>query len=94
MNDIGFIFDFNGTLFIDSDKHEAAWRSFARNYFHRDITDEEFRENIHGWNTEKIFDSLSGGKPITDDIDKLAVQCGFVVANNGLFKSVEFSELR
>ena len=74
MNDIGFIFDFNGTLFIDSDKHEAAWRSFARNYFHRDITDEEFRESIHGWNTEKIFDFLSSGKPIANDVDKLAVQ--------------------
>lgn len=74
MNDIGFIFDFNGTLFIDSDKHEAAWRRFAKNYFHRDITDEEFREHIHGWNTEKIFDFLSGGKPIADDIDKLAAQ--------------------
>lgn len=74
MNDIGFIFDFNGTLFIDSDKHETAWRSFAKTYFHRDITDEEFRENIHGWNTAKIFDFLSGGQPIADDIDKLAAQ--------------------
>lgn len=74
MNDIGIIFDFNGTLFVDSDKHEAAWRSFAKSYFNRDISDTEFQENIHGWNTEKIFEFLSGGCPVNDDIDKLAMQ--------------------
>lgn len=27
-----FIFDFNGTLFKDSDKHEAAWQQFAQEW--------------------------------------------------------------
>lgn len=46
----GIIFDFNGTLFQDSDKHEAAWRQFALEQFGRKITDEEFIRNIHGRN--------------------------------------------
>ena len=27
-NTKGVIFDFNGTLFFDSDKHEKAWKQF------------------------------------------------------------------
>ena len=26
----GIIFDFNGTLFFDSEKHQEAWREFSK----------------------------------------------------------------
>ena len=44
----GIIFDFNGTLLFDSDKHEKAWRTFAKEFCNKEISDEEFEKNIHG----------------------------------------------
>src|SRR5699024_358920 len=43
----GVIFDFNGTLFWDGDKNEAAWRAFALRHAGRTITDQEFLD-LHG----------------------------------------------
>lgn len=43
----GVVFDFNGTLFWDSDKNEAAWRLMARKYAGRAVTDAEFLK-LHG----------------------------------------------
>jgi len=59
MSTIGVIFDFNGTLFNDSDKQEKAWRMFAEEEFHRTITDEEFLNYIHGRNNDFIMEYLS-----------------------------------
>lgn len=56
---IGVIFDFNGTLFDDSDKQEKAWKIFASKIFHRDISQEEFKYYIHGRNSEFIVQYLS-----------------------------------
>lgn len=56
----GIIFDFNGTLFQDSDKHEAAWRQFALEQFGRKITDEEFIRNIHGRNNHAAVEYMAG----------------------------------
>ena len=42
------IFDFNGTLFWDSDLHEKAWKSFGKKLLGRDRTDEEFNTYFHG----------------------------------------------
>lgn len=55
MNNIGVVFDFNGTLFHDSDKHEKAWRQFFKNEFNRDVNDEEFKKYVHGrkWKMHK-----------------------------------------
>ena len=36
----GVIFDFNGTLFFDDDKHVLAWGEISRLLRGRDITDE------------------------------------------------------
>lgn len=65
MNNIGVVFDFNGTLFHDSDKHEKAWRQFFKTEFKRDVTDEEFRKYVHGRNGDFTLKFLSG-KPLTD----------------------------
>lgn len=45
---IGVIFDFNGTLFNDSAKHEKAWQVFSGKVFRRSISQEEFKRFIHG----------------------------------------------
>ena len=44
----GIIFDFNGTLFFDTEQHEQAWREYVKQLSGRDITDDEFRYCIHG----------------------------------------------
>ena len=36
----GVIFDFNGTLFFDNDKHVKAWGAVSRLLRNKDITDE------------------------------------------------------
>ncbi len=44
----GVLFDFNGTLFLDTDKHEIAWREIYRKYRGRDISSDEYAAFIHG----------------------------------------------
>ncbi len=44
----GVLFDFNGTLFFDTDKHEAAWKEIYRKYRGREISPHEYAEFIHG----------------------------------------------
>lgn len=56
---IGVIFDFNGTLFNDSAKHEKAWQVFSGKVFRRSISQEEFKRFIHGRNSEFIIQYLS-----------------------------------
>ncbi len=62
----GVIFDFNGTLFWDSPQQELAWRTFGREIIHREISDLEFQEYIHGRSNDFIFEYLFG-KPLSQD---------------------------
>ncbi len=62
----GVIFDFNGTLFWDSAQQELAWRNFAKEIIHREISDLEFQEYIHGRSNDFIFEYLFG-KPLSQD---------------------------
>ena len=48
----GVIFDFNGTMFMDSDIQERAWRTFLQRKTGKEITDSEFYEYVHGRNTD------------------------------------------
>ena len=48
----GVIFDFNGTMFFDSDIQEHAWKVFLRKKTGKEITDREFHEYIHGRNAD------------------------------------------
>ena len=54
----GIIFDFNGTLLFDSDKHEKAWRIFMKEFCGKEISDEEFEKNIHGVVNKKALEYL------------------------------------
>ena len=58
----GVIFDFNGTLFFDTEMHETAWRQYARTLCGRDITDDEFRDCIHGRTNADILAYFLGGR--------------------------------
>ena len=54
----GVIFDFNGTMFFDTEKNEAAWQAFAGQYCQRRITDDEFRQQAHGRTNQALLEYL------------------------------------
>ena len=56
----GIVFDFNGTLLWDSDKHEYAWRILSEQLRGRAFTDEEIRSKVHGRVNRVILEYLVG----------------------------------
>ncbi len=66
----GVIFDFNGTLFFDTPFHEQAWREYARRLCHREVTDEEFRDHVHGRTNAQILAYLVGEGMSQPEIDR------------------------
>lgn len=59
-----FIFDFNGTLFLDAEIHRAAWKRFMAERG-RSITDEDFDRYMYGPTNTVIFRHFFPG--ISDD---------------------------
>jgi len=49
------LFDFNGTLFFDGAFQENAWRTYLSRLIGRDVTDDEFRDHIHGRSAAATF---------------------------------------
>ncbi|MEY8380636.1 HAD family phosphatase [Ileibacterium valens] len=58
----GVIFDFNGTLFLDNDKHIKAWSKISRELRNKDITEEELHQKMNGKPNKLIIRYLNGGK--------------------------------
>ena len=67
----GIIFDFNGTLFWDSEKHLEAWREFSKRLRPHPFTDEEMRDYMFGRTNEDIIAYLIGKKPSKEMVDTL-----------------------
>lgn len=70
----GVIFDFNGTMFFDEDKHVVSWRSFAKRKFNVDIKEEDFPTHIHGHNNREILSYLTGRDVSEEETDQLAIE--------------------
>lgn len=68
----GIIFDFNGTLFFDSEKHLEAWREFSKRLRSYPFTDEEMREYMFGRTNEDIIAYLIGKRPAPELVEKFA----------------------
>ena len=49
------LFDFNGTLFFDGALQESAWRTYLAQLIGRPVTDDEFRDHIHGRSAAATF---------------------------------------
>lgn len=58
----GAIFDFNGTLFFDSKQQVEAWQTFTKHYIGRYLTDDEFRDHVHGQNNADTISYILGEK--------------------------------
>jgi len=64
---IGVIFDFNGTMFFDSSKHEKAWQMYTEELIGRSITPEEKRLYIRQKSGRDILEKFLGYE-ISDDM--------------------------
>lgn len=57
----GVVFDFNGTLFLDSLMHELAWKKVAKELFGKVITTEQYYREMNGKENKLIMDILMEG---------------------------------
>lgn len=67
----GIIFDFNGTLFFDSEKHLEAWREYSKKLRGTAFSDDEMRKYMFGRTNEDIIAYAIGKKPDSELVDKL-----------------------
>lgn len=66
----GIIFDFNGTLFWDSEKHLETWREYSRILRGTAFSDEEMRQYMFGRTNEDIIAYAIGEKPSVEMVNK------------------------
>ena len=70
----GIIFDFNGTLFLDSEKHMEAWRAFSKELRGTAFSDEEMRDHMFGGTNEDIIAYAIGRKPDKTLVEKYTAE--------------------
>ena len=68
----GVIFDFNGTLYWDSQLHYDAWIEYSRILRGTPFTKEEMRDNMFGHTNEDILEYAIGKKPTPEMVEKYA----------------------
>lgn len=66
------IFDFNGTMFFDEDKHIKSWYEYAYQKFGVKLKDEDFIYHIHGHSNDDILEFLTGRKFTLEETLKCA----------------------
>ena len=66
----GIIFDFNGTLYWDSQLHYDAWREFSKIIRGIEFTDEEMRDKMFGHTNEDIIEYAIGKRPSKEMVEK------------------------
>ena len=54
------VFDFNGTMFFDEDKHVVSWKAYAKEKFGHDLRDEDFIDHVHGHSNYAILKFITG----------------------------------
>lgn len=54
------VFDFNGTMFYDEDKHIVSWKDYAKKRFGFDLKDEDFIDHVHGHSNKAILRFITG----------------------------------
>lgn len=66
----GLIFDFNGTLFVDSDKHKQAWDQISQLIRGYGIKDDELQQLFHGVPNQYIIQYLKGNPTTNEEINR------------------------
>ena len=86
----GIIFDFNGTLYWDSQLHYDAWREYSAMLRDKPFTDEEMREKMFGHTNADIIEYLIGKKPTEEMVEKYGKEKEAVYRKWCLQKPEEF----
>ena len=68
----GVIFDFNGTLYWDSQLHYDAWEEYSKMLRGTAFTYEEMRDKMFGHTNEDIIEYAIGKKPSKEMVEKYA----------------------
>ena len=66
----GIIFDFNGTLYWDSQLHYDAWREFSKILRGVEFTNEEMRDKMFGHTNKDIIEYAIGKTPTEEMVEK------------------------
>ncbi len=67
----GVIFDFNGTMFLDSPLHERAWIDMAKKLREKPLGIEEFYINLQGRTNLQIITYLLGREPSANELTEI-----------------------
>ncbi len=68
----GILFDFNGTLFWDSQLHIDTWREYSAKLREKPFTDEEMLKYMFGRTNEDIIEYAIGKKPDKELVERIA----------------------
>lgn len=68
----GIIFDFNGTLYWDSQLHYDAWIEYSKILRGTSFTKEEMRDKMFGHTNADIIEYAIGRKPSVEMVEKYA----------------------
>ncbi len=68
----GIIFDFNGTLYWDSQLHYDAWREYSKILRGYEFTTQEMQEKMFGHTNADIIEYAIGKKPSQELVEKYA----------------------
>ena len=66
----GVIFDFNGTLFFDNEKHVLAWNEISRILRKRDISEEELHTKFNGTPNEQNIRYMMEGTASEEQVEE------------------------
>ena len=86
----GIIFDFNGTLYWDSQLHYDAWREYSKMLRGYEFTDEEMRDKMFGHTNEDIIEYAIGEKPSKEMVEKYGKEKEALYRKRCLLKPEEF----
>lgn len=73
MNYKAVIFDFNGTLFFDNDKHVLAWNEISKLIRGHGISDHELHEKFNGTPNAQNIQYMMNGKAANDEVNKYSL---------------------
>ena len=74
MKEKGIIFDFNGTLFWDSQKHYDAWIETSRKLRGTPFNDYEMVHYMFGRKNAKIIEYALGRTPSDEEVEKFSLE--------------------
>ena len=86
----GIIFDFNGTLYWDSQLHYDAWREFSKIIRGYEFSDIEMRDKMFGHTNEDIIEYAIGKKPSKEIVEKYGKEKEALYRKRCLLKPEEF----